>query len=106
MNKGFTLIELIVTIAIIAVLSGIILFSITQYIDKGKDSNISGNLAVLVPAGETWYNGPGNNSYSGFCDPVQNSVIKYAVSQMPANPSGDCYDSSNDSAGVCCDIVI
>ena len=36
-GEGFTLIELIVTIAIISILSVIILYSVTQYIGKGKD---------------------------------------------------------------------
>jgi len=121
MNKGFTLIELIVTIAIIAVLSAIILFSVTQYINKGKDSNISGNLAVLIPAGEVWYNGNSSsyNTPASFCNPNQNSVIQNIISQMPVNPAGSCYynpypaDSSmwgtagtgsgaGNPAGVCC----
>ncbi|OGZ79477.1 MAG: hypothetical protein A2358_04330 [Candidatus Staskawiczbacteria bacterium RIFOXYB1_FULL_37_44] len=101
MQKGFTLIELIVTMAIIAVLSGIILFSVTQYINKGKDSNVAGNLAVLVPAGEVYYNG-NNNSYQDFCDPIKTSVVKNAISQMPKNPAGNCYDESKNPAGICC----
>lgn len=103
MNKGFTLIELLVVIAIIGVLSGIVLFSITQYINRGKDSNIAGNLAILVPAGEVYYNSKGG-SYSGFCDPDKNSVIKNAILQMPLNPSGNCYDGLNNPAGLCCNV--
>jgi len=95
-NEGFTLIELIVVIAIIAVLSGIIMFSITQYISKGKDSNMKSNLAVLVLAGETYYSG-NNNSYQDFCNPDINSAVKNAVSQMPPNPNGAC-------AGLCCSV--
>ena len=64
-NKGFTLIELIIVIVIIAILSAVILFSITQYINKGKDSNISANLAVLIPAGEVYYNSY-NSTYKDF----------------------------------------
>ena len=105
MSKGFTLIELVVTIAIIAVLSGIILFSVTQYISKGKDSNISGNLAILIPSGEVFYNG-NSNSYDGFCDPSKDSVIKTVVSQMqlPQNSTEeDC--SAGFTPGVCCNVA-
>jgi len=97
MNKGFTLIEIIVVIAIISILSGIILFSVTQYINKGKDSNIAGNLAVLVPAGEAYYNAR-PNSYEGFCE---SSVVNNAKTQMPDNPSGSCSDNPK---GVCCHV--
>jgi len=105
--EGFTLIELIVTLAIISVLSGIILFATTQYINKGKDSNIAGNLAILIPAGEIFYN---NNSYSyaGFCDPTQpnGSVFKNAISQMPIRTSGSCWSdpatATTNPYGVCC----
>ena len=66
MNKGFTLVELIVTMAIIAILYGVVMFCVSLYVNIGKDSNISGGLATLIPTGEVWYNG-NNNSYIGFC---------------------------------------
>lgn len=47
-QKGFTIIELIVVIAIIAVLAAIVLVNVTQYINKGKNTAIEGNLATLV----------------------------------------------------------
>lgn len=117
LSKGFTLIELIVVIAIITVLSGIILFSITQYINKGKDSNIFSNLTILIPAGEVYYNGNGNSYNDGlanFCDPSSlsgNSIIRNAISQMPDQSYGaPCYDGTIplpyalnlNPKGVCC----
>jgi len=99
---GFTLIELIVAIAIIATLSGIILFSVSQYINKGKDSNIAGNLAVLIPAGEVFYNGNGD-SYEGFCDPNKNSVIKNALAQIPKVEDLICLEGL--TPGICCNVA-
>lgn len=104
MNKGFTLIELLVVIFIMALLSSIILFSVTQYLNKGKDSNIAGNLAILVPAGEVFYNGNGGDGYKHFCDPDINSVLKNALEQMPENPNGSCYNALANPAGVCCHV--
>jgi prepilin-type N-terminal cleavage/methylation domain-containing protein len=92
-NLGFTLIELLVTIAIIAVISSIILFSVTQYINKSKDANIIGNLAVLVSAGEIFYNS--NQSYNNFCI---SGAITNADSQMPENYIAGC----SARAGICC----
>ena len=97
-GAGFTLIELAVVIAIIAILYGIILFSVTQYMNKSKDSNISANLAVLIPAGEVFYNG-NNNSYQNFCS---SNVVSNVKAQMPVNPSSNCYNSSTNPKGVCC----
>jgi prepilin-type N-terminal cleavage/methylation domain-containing protein len=116
-SGGFTLIELIVSIAIIAVLSAIILFSVSEYIGKGKDANISGNLSVLIPAGEVYYNqenATAGDGYNGFCDPnvSTGSVLKSTILQMPQNSSSVCFggnpgDSTNwtatsNPAGVCC----
>jgi prepilin-type N-terminal cleavage/methylation domain-containing protein len=101
MNKGFTIIELIVVIVIIAILSAVILFTINLYINKGKDSNIAGNLAILIPAGEVYYNGNGN-SYASFCNSSSNSVMKNAIAQMPQNPLGSCYNNPNNLSGLCC----
>ena len=110
-NKGFTLIELVIVVAVIAVLYGIVLFSTGQYVSKGKDSNIAGRLAVLVPAGEAYYNANGN-SYDGFCNADTNSVIKNAAIDMPQNVNGSCtYSetivtgqniSNGNPAAMCC----
>ncbi|OGZ71400.1 MAG: hypothetical protein A2904_01895 [Candidatus Staskawiczbacteria bacterium RIFCSPLOWO2_01_FULL_33_9] len=78
-TKAFTLIELLVVIAIIAILSSVILYSATQYINKGKDANIKGNLAVLITAGEVWYD-KNNSSYGGFCG---SAVVVNTLSQIP-----------------------
>lgn len=98
--KGFTIIEVAVVIVILVILSGIIMFSVNRYIAKGKDSNVRGNLAVLVPGGEVYYNG-NSNSYVGFCDPAQNSLLEKTFLNMPKNQSGSCFvDGTNP--GVCC----
>lgn len=111
MKTGFTLIELIVSIAVVAILSGVVLFSVTQYISKGKDSNVASNLAILVPAGEVWYNG-NNNSYQDFCDPNYNKVLENTLEQMPDQSKGTnapCYDEvvtpTTNPKGVCCKVA-
>jgi prepilin-type N-terminal cleavage/methylation domain-containing protein len=67
-SKGFTIIELIVVIAIIAVLATIVLVNVTQYINKGKDAAIKGNVATIITNAAVYFddiNG-GNGDYIGF----------------------------------------
>jgi prepilin-type N-terminal cleavage/methylation domain-containing protein len=47
-QKGFTIIELIVVIAIIAVLATIVMVNVTQYINKGRDAAVIGNLNSMA----------------------------------------------------------
>ena len=101
MNKGFTLIELAVSVAVVAILAVIVLFSIAQYINKGKDANISGNLSVLISAGESYYNI--GNTYSSFC---ASGATVNIISQMPENPNGSCYNASANKSGVCCNVSL
>ena len=44
MKKGFTIIELIVVIAIIAILASVVMINVTPYINKAKDTAISEEL--------------------------------------------------------------
>ena len=98
MNKGFTLIELIIVIIITSVLAGIISFAVVKYLNSGRDAGIAGNLAILVPAGEAYYNS-NNSSYTGFCS---SEVVNNSKRQMPVNPEGSCYNSATNLSGVCC----
>lgn len=70
-QKGFTIIELIVVIAIIAVLAGIVLVNVTSYINKGKNVAIQGNMASLMTAEAvnfdnyaTYMDATGSSSYT------------------------------------------
>jgi len=90
-KNGFTLIELIVVICIIGVLSAIILFSVVQYINRGKDSNVIGHLSTLITSGEVYYNK--GNSYEGFCQYAFDNVFP----QMPPGASPDCGENTADS---------
>ncbi len=98
-KRGFTLIELLVGIAIIATLSAIILFNVVQYINKGKDASIKGNLVILVPAGEAYY-GANNDSYTNFC---ASSVAVNALAQIPSSQNKKCnVDISTGNTWAVC----
>ena len=59
-EKGFTIIELLVVVAIIAVLAAIVLVNVTQYINKGKDAAIKGNLSTILTNAAVHYDDKGN----------------------------------------------
>lgn len=103
-NRAFTLIELVIVVAIVAILSTVIMFSVAQYINRGKDSNVSGNLAVLIPSGEAYYNI--ENTYASsdgsgtFCT---SGIVIYTHSQMSIpNPPVVCLSGL---AGLCCKVA-
>lgn len=103
-SRGFTLIELVVVITIIVILSSIILFTVNQYINKGKDSNVKGNLVVLVASGEVYYNGPGGNSYraqdgNDFCS---STIVERAFSQISSDASPLCNVNFEGDKWVAC----
>lgn len=107
-QTGFTLMELVVVITIIAFLSSAVLFSVTQYINKGKDSNIQGMLVTLIPAGESYYNienlqygdGYGGISGPGFCE---STIVTNVVSQISLrDPLEICTDA--EQPGLCCHV--
>lgn len=53
-EKGFTIIELLVVVAIIAVLAAIVLVNVTRYINEGKDAAIKGNMATILTNMAVW----------------------------------------------------
>jgi len=54
-STGFTVIELLVVVAIIAVLTAIVLFNVSSYLNKGKDAAAKANLATMIVNGAVWY---------------------------------------------------
>ena len=54
-NKGFTLVELLATIAILALVMGIATFSITVILNKSKEKNYQLLITSIKDAAETYY---------------------------------------------------
>lgn len=54
-NKGFSLVELIIVIAIMAVLIGVLAPSLFKYVEKSKESRDITNLDTCVSAVQAYY---------------------------------------------------
>jgi len=64
-SKGFTIIELLVVVSIIAVLAAIVLVNVTGYINRGKNASIKSNLATVATNGSIFFYN--NSTYDAFC---------------------------------------
>lgn len=88
-QKGFTIIELVVVIAIIAVLAAIVLVNVTQYINKGKDAAIKGNMSSIMTNAVIYFddvNG-GNGDYTGFAAAAGYEAPAAAITSANAAPT-------------------
>jgi len=95
-QKGFTIIELIVVIAIIAVLAAIVLVNVTQYIAKGKDSAIKGNMSSMATIAAAFY----DNNSSMFLDSATPHVIDLSTDAAFAAGKAAIEDSNGPANNV------
>ena len=61
-QKGFTIIELVVVIAIIGILAAVVMVNVISYIGKGRDAAIKSNLANTMVAATLYYEGTPSGS--------------------------------------------
>ena|SRR3989344_8072656 len=68
-RKGFTIIELLVVVAIITVLAAIVMTNVTSYINRGKNAAVRANMSTLLTNSAVWFDLPslGSGTYDGFC---------------------------------------
>ena len=74
---GFTLIELMIVVAIVAVLAAIALPSYNQYVIRGKLTEAYSNLLAMRVQAEQWYQD--NRTYAGYpCTPPAANYFSFA----------------------------
>lgn len=67
-NKGFSLVELIIVIAIMAVLVGVLAPQYLKYVEKSRQSADLDNYEMILSAIETWAADPDNTMTAGTVD--------------------------------------
>lgn len=104
-KKGFTLIEVIIVMAIIGILAGLFMGNVFGSLERGRDNKRKQDLRAIAGALELYYNDLGEYPYdippdgSSFTHPDDSSVIY--LPKTPVDPSSGeryCYDTNPDDA--------
>jgi len=80
-NRGFTLIELMIVVAIIATLSLIALPKFSNIVVRSRESGVKGSLAALRGAVQIYYSGEGGIFPSDLSEIVVNSTYLTEIPQ-------------------------
>ncbi len=98
-KKGFTLLEVLIVIAIIGILVSIGLASYSTAQSKSRDARRRGDLKAIQNAFEQYYADSATASYPTSCSSIS-SV--YLPAGIPTDPQGDPYTNPTCSATEYC----
>jgi type IV pilus assembly protein PilE len=90
--KGFTLIEIMVTVAIVAILAAIAMPAYTDYVTRSKISEAVANLSDMRVKMEQFF--LDNRTYAGACNPGTVAPLpagKYFAYDCPGPPAATAY---------------
>lgn len=100
-TRGFTIIEIIVVIAIISVLSSIVMVNVTKYTTTSKDVAVQANMAGLPTSATVFFESHGG--YGSFCEGGSPSVDSiFAQISAMAGKEYDCKQNDATILNACC----
>lgn len=101
MKRGFTIIELLVVVAIIGILAGVIIASVADSRQRARDARRKTELKSIENAVEL-YAGFNNGKFPTSLDDLHNTLTvqtgsDYKLPQDPLNGQNSCTDGTNDN---------
>jgi prepilin-type N-terminal cleavage/methylation domain-containing protein len=102
-SKGFTLVELLIVIAILSILASVVFGSVNDARDKSADASVRTNLKGLRDQMALYYDENGL-SYAGACSTDQNIMSAMtgarenvsAVLTLGGQGDGECFENGSD----------
>ena len=95
-SKGFTILELVVVIAIIAILAMVVTFHTVESIYLAKETSIKADMQQLATAAAEYSAG---NNQSGFCKSPGNSALAKSIIKEGSNYNFYCSNGPQTSGG-------
>jgi len=95
MSKGFTIIEMIVVITIIAVLAGIVVTSVAIYLSRARDNVVKANVSQLAKKALTYY-----TEHSNFTGFTYSEFSGYGINAKPSTGEFLVYHSLPSNANI------
>ncbi len=96
-QSGFTIVELLIVIVIIAILAAISIFGYNGFINRGKASAAQQLASQIAKKAESWNAVQG--SYASYCNFARNETNTGGASSTPFTGTTGCTANASPAAG-------